>query len=112
MRRFSADYLDRTREGLWADRAALAPLRLPERDSVLDVGCGTGELARVCREESAGRVAGMDRDPALLAHLPAAVDAVRGDAVRADNPTSRLLVTDAGQLAGATAHVEHRVALG
>ncbi|PSQ21188.1 SAM-dependent methyltransferase [Halobacteriales archaeon QS_9_67_17] len=80
MRRFSADYLDRTREGLWADRAALAPLRLAERDSVLDIGCGTGELARVCREESAGRVVGTDHDPALLAHLPAAVDGVRGDA--------------------------------
>ena len=33
MRRFSADYLRRTRDGMWADgRAALEPLRLSECD--------------------------------------------------------------------------------
>lgn len=80
VRRFTAEYLDRTRAGLWTDRRALAPLRLGERDSVLDVGCGTGELARVCREASDGRVVGADRDPELLAHLPAGVDEVRADA--------------------------------
>jgi SAM-dependent methyltransferase len=81
MRRFSADYLRRTREGLWDDREALADLHLHECDSVLDVGCGTGELTGVLAEESGGRVVGCDRDPDLLAHLPAGVDRVRGDAL-------------------------------
>jgi SAM-dependent methyltransferase len=80
VRRFTAEYLDRTREGLWDDRSALAPLRLGERDGVLDVGCGTGELARVCREAADGRVVGADRDPDLLARLPSGVDGVRADA--------------------------------
>jgi len=70
VRRFSADYLERTRAGLWAgDRAALADLRLPEADAVLDVGCGTGEFTRVLAAECPGRVIGCDRDPDLLAHL-------------------------------------------
>ncbi len=79
MRRFSPEYLERTREGLWADREALAALELERCDSVLDVGCGTGELTRVLAEESGGRVVGLDRDPALLAGL--AQPAVRGDAL-------------------------------
>lgn len=79
MRRFSADYLERTREGMWVDRSALADLRLDERDAVLDVGCGTGELTAVLDEECPGRVVGVDRDPGLLAHL--AVETVRGDAL-------------------------------
>ncbi|MFB6118203.1 class I SAM-dependent methyltransferase [Halosegnis sp.] len=86
MRRFSAEYLDRTREGLWTDRTALAPLQLADRGSVLDVGCGTGELTRVVRETCPGRVIGADRDPGLLAHLPAEVDAVRADAYRLPLP--------------------------
>jgi SAM-dependent methyltransferase len=81
MRRFSADYLARTREGMWTDRAALSGLRLADADAVLDVGCGTGELSRVLAEECPGRVVGVDRDPALLAHLPPAVEGVRGDAL-------------------------------
>ncbi|WP_435196018.1 methyltransferase domain-containing protein [Natronomonas sp. EA1] len=79
MRRFSAEYLSRTRAGMWSDRSALAPLRLGEADSVLDVGCGNGELTRVLAEECPGRVVGCDRDPALLAELP--VEGVRGDAL-------------------------------
>jgi SAM-dependent methyltransferase len=79
MRRFSADYLERTREGLWADTDALADLRLAERDSVLDVGCGSGELTRVLARECPGRVVGADRDPQLLAHLD--LPTVRADAL-------------------------------
>ena len=79
MRRFGADYLRETRRGMWADsRDALADLRLSEADSVLDVGCGTGELTAVLREECPGRVAGLDRDPGLLAHVTGPV--LRGDA--------------------------------
>ncbi len=89
MRRFSAEYLDRTREGMWADsRAALADLALDSRERVLDAGCGTGELSRVLAEETAGEVIGVDADPALLTHVrdQAAnedpVPVVAGDATR------------------------------
>ncbi|WP_255198037.1 class I SAM-dependent methyltransferase [Halorarius litoreus] len=78
MRRFSADYLERTREGLWADTDALADFQLAERESVLDVGCGSGELTRVLAEACPGRVVGADRDHQLLAHLDLPV--VRADA--------------------------------
>ncbi|WP_153952385.1 class I SAM-dependent methyltransferase [Halosegnis longus] len=86
MRRFSAEYLDRTREGMWDDRTALAPLRLASRDSVLDVGCGTGELAAALREETDARIVGADRDADLLAHLPRAVPGVRADAYQLPFP--------------------------
>jgi SAM-dependent methyltransferase len=67
MRRFSEEYLTRTRDGMWTDRTALADLDLPGVDRGLDVGCGTGEFTRVLREEVPGEVVGADRDPALLA---------------------------------------------
>jgi len=81
VRRFSADYLDSTRSGMWADsREALGDLALEECDRVLDVGCGTGELTRVLREESNGDVVGLDADADLLASVPG--PNVRGDATR------------------------------
>jgi len=67
VREFSADYLQRTREGLWEDRAALADLELGSRERVLDVGCGTGELTRVLATETPGEVVGVDADTDLLA---------------------------------------------
>ena len=67
MRRFTADYLDRTRRGMWESREALSPLDLPGRTRVLDVGCGTGELTRVLAEEApAATVVGADADRELL----------------------------------------------
>lgn len=68
MRRFSADYLERTRRGLWESREALAPLDLGGRRRLLDVGCGTGELTRVLAEEAPAEatVVGADADPTLL----------------------------------------------
>lgn len=86
MRRFSAEYLDRTREGMWADRTALEPLRLASRSSVLDVGCGTGELAAALGNETDARIVGADRDPDLLAYLPPDVQGVRADAYRLPFP--------------------------
>lgn len=65
---------------MWEDREALAGLDLGGRRRILDVGCGTGELTRVLREESPGTVLGLDADPALLAEVepPRAL----GDATR------------------------------
>jgi len=84
VRRFSAEYLERTRAGMWADsRAALADLDLGGRERVLDVGCGTGELTRVLAAEAGpdATVVGVDADVDLLAvareHAPVAA----GDAL-------------------------------
>lgn len=84
MRRFSADYLRRTRRGLWTSREALDALDLPARDRILDVGCGTGELTRILAEESGGEVIGVDADPALLRVAREETDCpvVAGDAGR------------------------------
>ena len=67
MRRFTADYLERTRRGMWESRETLAPLDLDGRRRVLDVGCGTGELTRVLAEEAPdATVVGVDADTDLL----------------------------------------------
>jgi SAM-dependent methyltransferase len=83
MRRFSEEYLSRTRTGMWAGeaRAALADLNLDAASRVLDVGSGTGEFTDVLREESpeGALVVGADRDPDLLDH--AAGPVVRADAL-------------------------------
>jgi SAM-dependent methyltransferase len=67
VRRFTADYLEHTRRGMWEETAALAPLSLSNRERVLDVGCGTGELTRVLARESPATVVGADADLDLLA---------------------------------------------
>lgn len=71
MRQFSAAYLDDTRRGLWDDRSALADLDLAGRERVLDVGCGTGSLADVLRDESGATVVCLDTDRRLLASVTA-----------------------------------------
>ncbi len=81
MRQFSAEYLETTREGMWADsREALGPLALDECSRVLDVGAGTGALTRVLREEVPGEVVALDADADLLGRT--ADPRVRGDATR------------------------------
>nr|WP_233737918.1 class I SAM-dependent methyltransferase [Halocatena pleomorpha] len=59
-------------------REALAPLSLDDRELILDVGCGTGELSAVLSEETDGTVIGVDRDRKLLEETT--VPAVRADA--------------------------------
>lgn len=89
MRRFSAEYLDRTRRGMWESRDALEPLALGDRRRVLDVGCGTGELTRVLAEEaSEATVVGVDADPDLLsvARREAGLDCCAADATRLPFP--------------------------
>ncbi len=81
MRRFTAEYLETTRAGMWDDsRAALADLALDSRERVLDVGAGTGELTQVLRAETPGEVLALDADRELLEHVdpPRAL----GDATR------------------------------
>jgi ubiquinone/menaquinone biosynthesis C-methylase UbiE len=67
MRRFSAEYLETTRAGMWADsQEALADLDLATRERVLDVGAGSGELTRVLRDAVPGDVIALDADLDLL----------------------------------------------
>ena len=81
VRKFSSEYLRRTRRGMWSDdRSALGALCLDEVSSVLDVGCGEGAFTRVLLEEcdESAEVVGCDADTALLRENP--VPCVRGDA--------------------------------
>ena len=85
MRRFSADYLEQTRKGMWADSTeALVNLDLANRTSILDVGCGTGELTRVVASEATAdaRVVGCDVDTSLLAVAREHTPVVASDACR------------------------------
>jgi len=85
VRRFTAEYLESTRDGMWDDsRDALNDLNLDSRQQVLDVGAGTGELTRVLREETPGTVVALDADSALLDHV--ASPRVLGDATRLPFP--------------------------
>jgi SAM-dependent methyltransferase len=85
VRKFSPEYLRRTRDGMWEQsREALEPLSLADRERILDAGSGTGELARVLDEDSPGRVVCLDADPDLLAvaREQTGLDVVAGDATR------------------------------
>jgi len=81
MRRFSAEYLRDTRDGMWDDsQDALAGLNLETRERVLDVGAGTGELTRVLRASVPGEVLAFDADRELLSHIDP--PRIQGDATR------------------------------
>lgn len=88
MREFSADYLEHTRRGMWESTAALSPLSLADRERVLDVGCGTGELTGVLATEAPGKVVGVDADVDLLgvARESTGLPMVAGDATHLPFP--------------------------
>jgi SAM-dependent methyltransferase len=72
--------------GRWAPQVAAAA-RVAAGDRVLDVGCGTGVLARAAADRVAadGRVTGLDLNAGMLAvarRLRPAIDWRRGDAAR------------------------------
>lgn len=69
MRRFSPEYLAYARRDLWSDRSALANLGLDDRERVLDVGCGSGELTRILESASRATVIGLDADSSHLARI-------------------------------------------
>ncbi len=71
---------------MWESRESLSNLRLDTRERVLDVGCGTGELARVLAEETPGEVVGTDADSQLLSVAREHVSVVAGDAHRLPFP--------------------------
>nr|WP_254714850.1 class I SAM-dependent methyltransferase [Natranaeroarchaeum aerophilus] len=72
---------------MWDDsRQALAALDLQDCDSILDVGCGTGELSRVLAEESGVEVLAVDADTDLLDAAREHVTPVAGDATRLPIP--------------------------
>ncbi|MUW14971.1 methyltransferase domain-containing protein [Halorubrum sp. CBA1125] len=94
MRRFSAEYLEYTRRGMWeGSRDALADLDLPNRRRVLDVGCGTGELTRVLAAETPAEatVIGVDADLDLLRVAREETD---GSAAFLTGDATRLPVSD------------------
>lgn len=85
MRQFSPSYLEKTREGMWADSLeALRHCALDTRELVLDVGAGTGALTTVLREEVPGTTVALDADRTLLEHM--AAPRVVGDALRLPFP--------------------------
>lgn len=88
MREFTAAYLEHTRRGMWESTAALSPLSLGDRERVLDVGCGTGELTDVLASGTQGEVVGVDADPDLLdvASDATGLSMVAGDATRLPFP--------------------------
>ena len=75
---------------MWEDRTALADLSLSDRERVLDVGCGTGELTRVIADEIPGdaTVFGVDADTDLLgvARGTTGLPYLAGDATRLPFP--------------------------
>lgn len=66
---------------MWEDREALAGLSLADRDRILDVGCGTGELTTVIADESTAEIYGVDASVSLLKTLDFATR-IQGDAER------------------------------
>lgn len=81
MGEFTAEYLQRTRAGMWEDsRAALSALACDTRDRILDVGCGIGHLSATVQSDCPGTVIGLDADRELLNRAKEQVPVVQGDA--------------------------------
>ena len=55
------------------DREFWTPAACAPGMAVLEIGCGTGLFLAYLRHKGAGEIVGIDRDPALAAHVPAEV---------------------------------------
>jgi SAM-dependent methyltransferase len=78
---------------------------IPDGASVLDLGCGVGRLANALAARGHD-VAGVDRDPEMLAHLDDRVDAVEADVATLDLARSFDVVVLASHLVNVTDHAE------
>src|SRR3974377_701303 len=63
----------------------LAQVHCPDAQSIVDLGCGTGNLTRILAERwPAARVVGVDNSPEMLAQAKASAVSGRLDFVQAD----------------------------
>ncbi len=80
-------------------RSLMGALEVDGDDTVLDLGCGTGDFALIARHRGA-RVVGLDFAGAMLAaaraRCPAAIALVRGDALRLPLASSSVTVAVSG----------------
>lgn len=81
MRRFSAAYLDRSRETLWQDEPrALKALSLADREAVVEVGAGTGQFTAVLDGHSDADLYAVDIDRDHLTQAAQHAEVLLGDA--------------------------------
>lgn len=93
MRRFSAAYLERSRETLWRDnQEALDALSLADHDRIVEVGAGTGQFTSVLAASSTGALYALDIDRTHLPQAAEHAEAIAGDA------TALPIATDAADL--------------
>lgn len=82
MRRFSAAYLERSRQSLWRDnQQALAPLALADHDRIVEVGAGTGQFTEVLAETSTSTLYALDIDREHLRQAAEYAEVIGGDAM-------------------------------
>ncbi|MGH8028883.1 MAG: class I SAM-dependent methyltransferase [Arenimonas sp.] len=71
---------------MWEVLSAASPTPLAQYDSVLDFGCGSGRLARMFKG-FAGRLAGCDIDPRMVAWCASSLDYMDARVSHAQPPT-------------------------
>ena len=81
MRRFSAAYLNRSRQTLWqSDQQALAALSLADHERIVEVGAGTGQFTQVLAANSPAELFALDIDRSHLEQAAEYAEAIVGDA--------------------------------